>query len=254
MYKLKLIFFSIISFVLIGQLTAQDGWGVGVNAGYVLPLGGLRDWYSGTPQFGGNVIFNTSQNSDIQVEYNYCKLSPGSIENRKFSYKSMLKHPDENGDMKKLDSLYSSYGSSYMTVNSITINLDKYFSRMNFLNSRFLISGGVGFYIQYHHVDSLLYGGRPIYKHKMLFLKPYEDKRVALGFNLGGGIEFMLNENNVIDLRARYNLFISELRPLEAYRYEGEGFTKDGEDVGPLKQVFPVQYLNFNITYKFFFK
>ncbi len=254
MYKIiKILFTCIVVFSFAGKLTAQDSWGIGVNGGYVLPLGGLHDWYSGTPQYGGTVIFNTSQNTDIQIEYNYCKFSPGSIEDRKFSYKSVLKYPDEEGKMKNVDSLYSSYGSSYMTVNSITLNLDKYFNKMNFLNSRFLITGGVGFYVQRHNVDSLLYAGRPVYRHKMVYMEPYEDKRVALGFNLGCGIEFKINENNAIDIRAKYNLFISDMRPLEAYRYEGEGFTRDGKDVGPLKQVFPIQYLNFNIAYKFFF-
>lgn len=253
MLKLKLLLFSLIALFLVGQIQAQNKWGVSLTGGYDIPIAGLSDWYSGTGRYGGKIIFVSSKSHEIEIEYNYSKFTDGSIADRKFSYKSMIKYPDDEGNLVYRDSLYSSNGSSYMTLHSITVNTVKYFDRMNFLNARFLFTGGVGFYIHNHRVDSLLYSGRPIIKDKEIYMDPYSDKRVALGFNIGGGIDFKITERTSIELRAKYNFFISELRPLEAYRYEGEGFESEGKDIGGLENVFPIQYIDVSASFKFYF-
>ena len=253
MLKLKQSFICLAVLVIISQLQAQNKIGIALTGGYDIPIGGLSDWYKGTGDYGAKLIFPTSKTNDIEIEYTYSDYTNSSIEERKFSYKSQNKYPNEEGNLVTVDSLYSSKGSSHMTVHKIVINTVKYFNRTGFLNSRFLVTGGAGFYIHNHEVDSLIYPGRPIYRDKEIYMDPYSDKRVALGFNIGGGMEFGLTDKMALELRARYNLFISELRPLESYRYEGEGFTSDGKEIGGLENVFPIQYFDISATLKYYF-
>ena len=283
MYKIKLLSITLITFVMVGQLHAQRRWGVGLTGGYNLPIAGYNNWYTGTGLFGGKLIFQSSSNSELEIEYNYSNFSNSSMAERMFSSKSQIKYAyllneegeavfiidadgkhipfaevDENKYPKAkgrtVDSLYSSEGSSRMTVHSITVNTVKYFERNNFLNSRFFLTGGVGFHIYKHQVDSLLYGGKPIdSKGNKIFLEPFEDSRVALGFNIGGGLDAKISEHITLDIRTRYHVFVGELRPMEAYKYKGEGFASEDKTIDVLEKVFPIQYITFSASIKYFF-
>ena len=282
MYKIKLLSITLIALVMVGQLHAQSKWGVGLTGGYNLPIAGYNNWYSGTGLFGGKLIFESSSSSELEIEYNYSNFSNSSMAERMFSSKSQIKYaylPNENEAIfiigadgkhipfsevdknkypkakgKTADSLYSSEGSSKMTLHSITLNTVKYFERNNFLNSRFFLTGGVGFHIYKHQVDSLLYGGKPIDSEgNKIFLEPFEDSRVALGFNIGGGLDAKISEQIVLDIRTRYNVIVGELRPIEAYKYKGEGFASENKTIDVLEKVFPIQYITFSASIKYFF-
>ncbi len=284
MYKIKLLLTTLIVLILIGELHAQNSWGVGLVGGYDIPLSGLKNWYSSAALTGGKIIFNTSQNNELEIEYNYNVFLNSTMSERMFAAKSQIKYAfvdkdannkpmfltDANGNyipyaevdkqtypnakQTYADSLYSSSGSSRMTVHSITVNTIKYFDEINFLKSRLFITGGFGFYFYKNEVDSLLYGGQPIYRDKKVFMKPFEDSRVSLGFNIGGGIDFLVADNIAIDLRGKYNFIVGELRPIEAYKYKGKGFKKDAEDIGGLTKVFPIQYVTFSASVKYYFQ
>jgi len=264
-------------------LNAQKKIGVGLIGGYSLPIGNLSNWYSGIELFGGRIIFGSSVNNEYEVEYNYLNYSNSSMTERMFAYKSQKKYAyltdekgetifisDNNGNYipysevdknkypnakgKFADSLYSSSGSSNMTINSITINSVAYIGRMDILKSRFFITGGLGFYIYKHHVDSLLYGGRPFKNGKKVFLEPFEDSRVALGFNFGGGVEFQISDDFSMDIRLRYNFIVGEIRPMEAYTYKGNGFASDDKRITPLEKVFPIQNINLSASIKYYIR
>ncbi len=282
MRKLKLFLISLITLIFVGNIQAQSKLGIGLTGGYNLSIAGLSNWYTGTIKFGGKIIFPSSESNELELEYAYSRFTDGSIAERMFAYKSIQKYAyvdldgtkefitDINGNFipydkidktkypkakgKNIDSLYSAGGSSFMTVNSITINSVIYFDRMSFLDSRFFITGGAGFYIYKHSVDSLLYGGRPIYKGKPVYMKPFVDSRVALGINIGGGYNMEISKNISFDFRARYNLVIGELRPLEAYGFKGKGFATDDKNIGGLLKVFPIQYIDIVTSIKYYFQ
>ncbi len=283
MRKIKLVLLILIPLVLTSQINAQKKWGIALTGGYDISVAGLGDWYSGAGLIGGKIIFASSSNSEIEIEYNYSNFSNSSIANRMFSYRSQAKYGYENknsdgnpiflvdgkgkyipfDEVDKIvhpnvqgsyaDSLYFSNGKANMTVHSITINSVSYFDRMDLLDSRFFITGGAGFYIYKHQVDSLLFAGKPIKGGEEVYMEPFEDTRVALGFNFGGGVDMLLTDDFSLDVRAKYNFLIGELRPLEAYSYEGTGFAKDGKDVGGYKKVFPIQYITLNASIKYYF-
>ncbi len=284
MHKIKLLLIVLISLIFIGHLDAQKKSGIGLVGGYDISISGLSNWYSGAGLIGGKIVFCTSSNNSLEIEYNYHSFLNSSMPDRMFIAKSQIKYAYENKDAnnkpifitddqgnyipyKKIDkqtypnakksfadSLYSSSGSSKMTVHSITINTIKYFTQNNFFQSRFFIMGGIGFHVYKNQVDSLLYGGQPIYRGKKVYMKPFEDSRVALGFNLGGGIEIPVTNNINFDLRTKYNFIVGELRPMEAYKYKGHGFKKDAEEIGILKKVFPLQYITISASFTYYFQ
>lgn len=284
MRKIKLVLLILIPLVLTSQINAQKKLGIALTGGYDISVAGLGNWYFGAGLVGGKIIFSSSENSEIEIEYNYSNFSNSSIANRMFSYRSQVKYGYENknsdddpiflvdGKGKYIpfdevdktvhpnvqgayaDSLYFSNGKANMTVHSITINSVSYFDRMNFLDSRFFITCGAGLYIYNHQVDSLLFAGKPIRGGKKVNMEPFEDSRVALGFNFGGGLDMFIADGFSLDIRAKYNFLIGELRPLEAYNYEGKGFTKDGKNVGGYKKVFPIQYITLSASIKYYFQ
>ena len=283
MHNIKLLFITLIALIFVGHLNAQNKWGVGLTGGYNLPIENLSNWYLGTPLLGGKIIFSSSEDTDFEIEYNYSNFSNSSIADRMFAYKSRIKYAyltNENDEKvfildaggkhipysevdkskypkakgKEADSLYSSNGSSNMIINSITINRVAYFEKMDILNSRFFITGGLGFYMYKHSVDSLLYGGLPFKNGKKVFLKPFDDSRVALGFNIGGGLESQIADNIAFDVRVKYSLIVGELRPMEAYTYQGSGFASEDKQIEPLKKVFPIQHVSFSASIKYYFQ
>ncbi len=284
MHNIKLLLITLIALIFVGHLNAQNKWGVGLTGGYDLPIENLSNWYSGTPLLGGKIIFSSSADTDFEIEYNYSNFSNSSITDRMFAYKSQIKYAYETKDLNgkpiflldnsgnyipknevnenehpkakwsNADSLYSSNGSSNMTISSITINKVFYFERINALSSRFFITGGLGFHIYKHSVDSLLYGGLPFKNGKKVFLKPFDDSRVALGFNIGGGLESQIADNIAFDVRVKYSLIIGELRPMEAYTYKGSGFASEDKQIEPLEKVFPIQHVSFSASIKYYFQ
>jgi len=216
---------------LAGAQEVAGRWGIGILWNYDAPAFGLRDWYSGTSKIGGTFIYVSSPTRAVEVEYHRAEFTHGSIEEKEFEWAA-----DGNRYL-------SPEASAEMTFSSVLVNAVLYSSKRGipFSAARYtpyLVVGG-GFYGYEHKVSGLIYPGQ---KTKPLDpdvkLEPFSDTRKALGANLGLGVEAFVTSNVSIDLRARYNFIVGELRPMEAWG---------------LKRVFPIQSADVGACVKFYF-
>jgi len=69
-------------------------------------------------------------------------------------------------------------------------------------------------------------------------MTPAQDTQTALSANLGFGMEAFITSSVALDVRARYNFIIGELRPFEDWK---------------LQKVFPLQLFDLSAGLKFYF-
>ena len=216
-----------------GEAQVDGTWGVGVALGYDRPAFKLGEWYpSGGFSFGGTFVYVLNQNWSAEVDAFYGGYSGGELESRTF--------------------LWSIDGNEYNSPNASSEmvwggGMINYLWHINGSGAR-LAQGsgsspyllvGTGFTFVENKISGLIFPGQrsqPL--DESLVLEPVSDRRIALGFNLGGGLEFYASSSLAIDVRGQYKLVISRVRPMEAWG---------------LTEAYPLQKLSFDARIKFFF-
>ena len=234
----RLLLCGLLAFAILGVLSgaaqAQEArWGVGGFANYSVPLLKLRDRWDNSSKFGGAISYAPSTSSTIEIEYHYSKFDNGKVEDLTFDYVptlSTLGHPNAKSTL--------TYNS--MIVSGLLFVGDENSTRGFKANDfRYFALVGGGFYRYKAVNEGLIYAQQstnPI--DATLLMEPQVDKRFAYGLNLGTGVEAFVTPNMAVDLRARVNVVIGELRPLLYYG---------------LKKVRPLMTFDLGVGMKFYF-
>jgi opacity protein-like surface antigen len=202
--------------ILDGAAQAQEArWGVGAFAHYSVPLLKLRDRWDNSSKFGGAISYAPSNATTIEIEYHYSKFDNGKVEDLTFEYGptgETLGHPNAKSTL--------TYNS--MVVSGLLFVGDENSTRGFKANDfRYFALVGGGFYRYKAVNEGLIYAQQstsPI--DATLVMDPQIDKRFAYGLNMGAGVEAFVTPNMAVDLRARVNVVIGELRPMEYYDLE----------------------------------
>ena len=203
-------------------------WGVGAFMDYNMPTMKFADWYSGANKFGMDFIYVPAQKISVEVEYHRSHFDHGSPETRTFTW-SVDKKPHSSPNA-KADMKFNS-----LLVNGL-IHMGKTGPQYRASTFSPYIAVGGGFYRFQHNVSGLLWPGQA--NALVLTLPAYTDQQFALGMNVGFGVEAFIVDNVAVDIRARYNFVIGQLRSLE--------------DWG-LKETFPLQMLDLGGGLRFYF-
>jgi opacity protein-like surface antigen len=217
----------------VGVQAQEARWGVGGFADYSIPLLRLRDRWTSTGKFGGTLQYAPSTALTIEVEYHYSKLDNGKPASLPFTYTTT-------------DTEYeNAKGKSEITFNSVVVNAlafvgDENSSRGFKANDfRFFVVVGGGVYRYKSVNENLIFPNQTTDPIDLDFVMPVQvDQRYAYGMNLGAGVEAFVTPNIAIDLRARSNVIIGELRPVLYY---------------DLEKVRPLTTLDFGAGIKFYF-
>ena len=177
--------------------------GFGVFADYYVPLFNFRETYTETFKLGiaGHCV--TSPSRIVEVEYHYSKFTEGSLEQKTFQFKDGVDYgsPEAQADM---------------TFNSAVVNWLFSLKEEGFSGEGGVpyLTIGAGFHDYHSKVSGLIFpeqGGATL--DTSLLLEDIDDTRTALGVNFGGGVQIFLSPRAALDLRARYNVIVGELRP-----------------------------------------
>jgi opacity protein-like surface antigen len=195
-------------------------WGVGTFVNYNMPTLGFADWYGNGSKWGVTGAYVPTDKVTVEVEYHRTALNDPKLETAKFTWLDGANYASPNA-------------KSEMTFNSLLVNAMVRWTQSGepFRASSFApyVAVGSGFYRYKNHVSGLLWPGQT--GALLIELEPFTDQRFALGFNAGLGVEAFVMDNVAIDLRARYNMVIGELRPLEDWGIK-ETFTLQAVDIG----------------------
>ena len=208
-------------------------WGLGTFLDYNRSIFKLKDWYeTGRGQAGVVFTYVMSPRTSVEMEFHRSIFENGALEDRAFTW------PIDGRDYKSPNALSEMRISSFL-VNAVVrrggggiLAKEKYST---------YVTVGAGFYDYKTDVSGLIFPGqREAPLDKELVIEPFSDSRTALGANVGLGVEAFVFDNISLDVRARYNLLLGELRPMEAWGLEG--------------QTFPMQFLNARGGIRFYFK
>ncbi len=212
--------------------SASGSWGVGTFLDYNRSMFKLKDWYEdGRGTVGVVFTYVVGPKVSVEVEYHRSKFDNGSLEDRMFTW-----GPDGK-DYASPDAVSKMQMNGFL-VNGIIRGKGAEVLRKGSYEPYLTV--GAGFYDYSTDVSGLIYPGQktaPI--DPTLKLDAFSDTRTALGVNAGFGVEGFIFDNISVDLRARYNVFLGELRPMEAWGIEG--------------QTFPMQYWNVRGGMRFYF-
>lgn len=208
-------------------------WRLGLGGYWSLnvPFMGLRDRVTDTGKVGGTLSYVMSSSTILELEGYYAKFNNGKLEDLEFVW------PVDG------NSYSSPQALSEMTLKSAIVNLLVHppsghaFTRGG-ISPYFAF--GVGFYDYDFYNENLVFGAQttpPL--DTTLVLHPFSDTRTALSFNLGLGAQAFIIENWALDVRARYNMVIGELREVVQYN---------------IGHTFPIQLFDMSAGIKFYFK
>ena len=233
MFRLKivLLFTGIIMMGLLnaliwGQQSPQtDKWGVGVFAGYNLPLFNFNDRFDGGPKFGLKLSF-VKNNTTYDVAFFTSKYSSGKIEQAKFQW-------NYDGDY------YSSPdASSEMVFHGLTVGIEKLFKFSIGPLAPFW-STGAGFIYYKHEIKNMVFPGQSIPPMDLSFTySPDVEERTSFTIYLGGGLQYEVNSHIKLGLFLKYNIIFGYLRPMEAWSIE---------------EVSPIQTLDVGLDLTYYF-
>ncbi|MDP6777600.1 MAG: outer membrane beta-barrel protein [Candidatus Latescibacteria bacterium] len=198
---------------------------------YTVPVLSLRsNWYSSAVRYGGSVVYNMDSRVGLEFEYHRMKYSNAKIEDRAFVW---------NVDGAEY---MSSEAAASMRMNSLQVNALLRLGSTEGLfigqgTSPYVLAGG-GFHHYRNKVTGLIYPGQTAEPLDATQLLPdQEDRRSALGVNLGFGVERFLSKNFALDFRMQYNFMVGTLSPREAWG---------------VKEVWPMQMLDLEVAFKFY--
>ena len=198
--------------ILNSTITAQDvsvesKWGLGLSAGYLLPMGKLSDRFSGAPKITLKVS-NLQNDVAIEGEFFYSNFSSGKIEDLEFQW-------EYNGEYYP-----SPEASSQLEFMGALVNL-KFPTELNWSGVSAYWSLGLGFTFSEHKIENLVYPGQQTTTLNTEFTySPDVEKRTALHSSMGVGLNYFVSPEMYLGLSCKYNLIASILRPMEAWKLE----------------------------------
>jgi opacity protein-like surface antigen len=195
-------------------------WGVGAFLDYNVPTRGFAQWYGSGTKWGITGSYVPSEMVTVEAEFHREEMKGSELKTATFTWNDGKAYtsPNVNSDM---------------TINSLLLNAIVRLAQKGeaFQASSFApyVAVGGGFYRYKNTVSGLLW---PLQKDALVIeMEPFTDQRFALGFNAGLGVEAFIIKNVAVDLRARYNMMIGDLRPLEDWEIS-ETFPLQAVDIG----------------------
>jgi len=208
---------GLLALALVAAITAtgdaQEGrWAVGGFANYTKPVLSLSDRFGHTGKYGATLSYAPGTSATIEVEYHREKFDNGKPASLTFPYGSAQTATGNPN------------GISEMVVNSVVVNGLLFVGEENSMRGfkandfRFYLLVGGGYYHYKSVNENLVYPNQSSDTINLaLTMDDQVDKRFAYGTNLGFGVEAFVTPNMAIDLRARANFIVGELRPLLIY-------------------------------------
>ncbi len=214
-----------------GAQDASRKWGVGTFLSYNVPAFSLKDRFSATSKYGASWQYMLNPKLYIEMEYHRSSFLNGKLAKRPFLWTVDSKN-------------YASPGaSSEMKFNGVAANLLIFYPREPTFRANsfaYYLEVGGGFYNYKAENRNFIFPGqttRPL--DPTVVLQPQVDQRTALSLNFGFGVQAFVLHNMAIDLRARHNIVIGDLRPMQAW--------------GVTEKTFPLQMLDIGAGLKFYF-
>jgi hypothetical protein len=177
-----------------GDLTGA--WGGGVFGDLVVPALGFRKSYTDTYKVGASIHYGMSPRKIAEVEYHYSKWNKGEIENKTF--------------LRAGQQVSSPNAKATLRIQGLLANFLIGLKREGFggKGGKPYAMFGTGFYEYVPFVGGLRYPLNPAIE-----LVSTREKKRALAIVTGVGAMIGLGPKAGLDLRARYNLVLGELRP-----------------------------------------
>lgn len=206
-------------------------WGIGTFLSYNVPAFGLKDRFSATTKYGASWQYMLNPKLYLETEYHRSRFLNGKLAKRTFTWGVDNKN-------------YLSPGAtSEMRFNGMAVNLLIFYPKEPVFRSNsfaYYLEVGGGFYNYKAENRNFIFPGqttRPL--DPTIVLQPQVDQRTALSLNFGFGVQAFVLNNMAIDLRARYNIAVGDLRPMQAW--------------GIQDKTFPLQLLDLGAGLKFYF-
>ncbi len=203
---------------------ASKKWGVGTFLSYNVPVFKLKDRFSPTKKYGGSWQYSITSKLYMEVEYHRSAFLNGKLAQKTFRW------PVDNKDYR------SPLATSEMKFNSVAMNLLIFHPKepkFQAKRSAHYIEVGVGFYNYEAANRNFIYPGQTVAPlNTTLVLQPQVDGKTALSVNVGYGVQAFAWDNVAIDLRARYNLVMGDLRPMYDWGVQNKTFPMHLLDVG----------------------
>jgi hypothetical protein len=207
---------------------AQTQYGAGVFFDRSVPVLGFDDRYASSEQFGVVFARKLSERTTLEFEYNHAKLTDGKIERKPFVW---------SVDRKEYT---SPNAKSEFNLNSFLVNALVGLGNRKAEGIDLLpyVAVGCGFYDYQDRISGLIYPGQNAATlDPTVVMEPRADDHTALGTNAGLGMAIVQGRFG-LDLRARYNVIIGDLRAMEAWGLDG---------------VFPICTVDMRTSFKLFF-
>ena len=230
------------------QAQVQDvRWNVGGFISYNAPLFSLGDRFSkDVNKWGVNVAYVPSQRATIEVEYHRSKLTNGILESHPVTW-GVTGQAYAAQDVRP-ESRYEMTFNSLLMSGLIHLRRDRSMQEGSY--SPYL-AVGAGFYKHHAVAENIFWPAQSepearsaggvdsdgnLWPAVVMF--PQRDTRTALAASFGIGFETFLTSTIALDLRGRYHMLITELRP-----YDEWGLNKS----------FPLQMMDLSAGLKFYF-
>ena len=208
--------FALAAASLADSALAQEGrWAVGGIADYNIPMHRLGERWGATGKFGATLSYVASQRTVVEIEYNYSKFTDGKPAADLWVYPiDEQEYPHPNG-------------KSEITWNNLIVNGLLFVGEENATHGfkakdyRYYVLVGGGLYRYYAINSNLVYSRQTNDPIDLDFVMEDQiDQRYTIGANAGVGVEGFVTQNLAIDLRARYNFVVGELRNMLFYGLE----------------------------------
>ena len=202
--------------------------GLGGYTGLYYPTMGLQERYHFSTKYGVYFLYTPGSRLTTEFEYHRAVFEPGLI------VENPMRWPV---DMK----LYESpRGENSLVFNSFSVNGLYYFDDLTGeggISAPYFHFGG-GFCHYNSATSGLIWPGqtsKPL--DPEMVIPAFEDRAFGLTMSLGLGVEVRAGRQAALDIRARYNVVVGELRSMEAYG---------------LTNVWPLQMIDVGIGIKYY--
>ena len=224
--------FCVFLFLPICSLQAEDlvgRFGFGGYTSLYYPTMGLQERYQFSTKYGVYFLYTPGSHLTTEFEYHRAVFEPGLIAERPMRWPV---------DMKLYD---SPRAENSLIFNSFSVNGLYYFydrTKEGGISSAPYFHFGGGFCHYNSATSGLIWPGqtsKPL--DPEMVIPPFEDKAFGLTMSLGLGVEVMAGRQAALDIHARYNVVVGELRSMEAYG---------------LANVWPLQMIDVGIGMKYY--
>ncbi len=240
----------VVPLVLLGSLLASEAlaqgpvgrFGIGVTGAFNFPVLGMEKRFHSAESWGFLMSYVASPRATVEFEYHRNRYDPGKLEDSVFFWP-----PGAPATWKQYT---SPLADSWMSVDVFTVNGLYHFVDRSPLEPEGLgqrvVAGpfvlyGAGFYWYSNWVKNLIFSGQPDLGAGLddtLFLEPFRDTDVSVGFHIGAGVELLINDKTTLDVRGRVHTMLAELRQMDAYGVE---------------RAYPLNYFDLGLTMKYHF-